>query len=123
MNSLRLALLLFSLALLTTTTTIQGFVIQAPTTTTRLVSVVALVPEQAKELEAYYECECELQAQRRKAAGGTGGHHHAPIRGAPLVAWCRRVWNGVGRHDRDRFRRQTSSTAAHKNHAPTMRAP
>lgn len=77
-------------------------------------SAAGLVPEQAEELEAYYECECELKRQHdeQETALLTSAQGRRPI-----VDWCRRVWNGVGRNEEVRFRRQTSSTSAHKHHS------
>ena len=115
MNTFRFALF-FCLAFVLNMK-VHGFAILQ--TTSMSSSRLALVPEQAKDLEAYYECECELQAKRKAMAASTASTSGTITRG-PLLAWCRRVWNGVGsRNDQVQFRRQTSSTAAHKAHHPT----
>ena len=116
MNYIRFALL-FCLAF-GLSTKVHGFAVLPTKYASR--SHLALVPEQAKDLEAFYECECELQAKRKAlAAAGAVSTSGTTTRG-PILAWCRRVWSGVGsRNDQVQFRRQTSSTAAHKAHHPT----
>jgi len=102
--------------LLLLSTAAQGFVIlpQEPACRCGPSSVARLVPEQAKDLEAFYECECELKVQRKQEGQDSTVSALAQSRQRPIMAWCRRVWNGVGRNEELRFRRQTSSTLAHK---------
>lgn len=80
---------------------------------------IYLVPEQAKELKAYYECECELQLRRLERNTGTDQGEYVNLassmtrRRVGPVAWCRRVWNGAAKQEDCRRTPSLTSTAAH----------
>ena len=120
-----LSAMLFSvLALLSSSDAFMAPIITSRTTAS-LVGRIALVPEQAKELEDYFKGECEqLKSQND---GGPSNHHSehdtASVvqkrRGGP-VAWCLRVWSGPGNNQKEHRRQHSSvtSTSAH----PTSRS-
>jgi len=109
--------------LLVLTTAVDSFIVVLPHQQACVSSLgpCALVPEQAKELEAYFECDCELRKQHDEHGKHHQGHQDATaaaasaVHGRGPVAWCRRVWSGASKNQ---GRQPSVTSLAYKNLEP-----
>ena len=86
-------------------------------------TAIGLVPEQAKELEAYYECECEILKKQTSTTTMTEVEQHVKQdddtatavvqsrRRRGPAAWCLRVWHGPS---------MAASTSRAAHHPPSQ---